>query len=50
MRVRRLANQARREGRVNAGEDVRVFEERRFYAGKGLRRNKEGGSETGSEV
>jgi hypothetical protein len=47
MRVRRLANQARREGRTNT-VDIKVFEERKFYTGKGLRRTK--GSESGSDV
>jgi predicted MFS family arabinose efflux permease len=47
MRVRRLANQARREGRTNT-VDIKVFEERKFYTGKGLRRTN--GSESGSDV
>ena len=36
MRVRRLANQAKGEGRVNT-EDIKIFEERQFYK-KGLKR------------
>ncbi|KAH7090733.1 high-affinity nicotinic acid transporter [Paraphoma chrysanthemicola] len=43
MRVRRLANQARKEGRTNT-VDIKVFEERRFYVGRGLRRTKVSGS------
>ncbi|KAF2829730.1 high-affinity nicotinic acid transporter [Ophiobolus disseminans] len=39
MRVRRLANQARKEGRTNT-EDIKIFEERQFYEGKGLKRTK----------
>ncbi|KAF2036202.1 MFS general substrate transporter [Setomelanomma holmii] len=39
MRVRRLANQARKEWRTNT-EDIKIFEERRFYEGVGLRRTK----------
>jgi hypothetical protein len=37
MRVRRLANQAKEKGRVNA-EDIKIFEERQFYK-KGLKRS-----------
>lgn len=48
MRVRRLANQARREGKTNV-EDIKIFEERKFYSGVGLKRNKFG-SEVSSEV
>ena len=48
MRVRRLANQAKKEGRVNA-EDIRIFEERRFYDG-GLRRKKGVENDSASEV
>ncbi|KAH7392484.1 high-affinity nicotinic acid transporter [Pyrenochaeta sp. MPI-SDFR-AT-0127] len=48
MRIRRLANQARKEGRTNV-EDIKIFQERRFYSGLGLRRNKNG-SETSSNV
>ncbi|KAF2644428.1 permease of the major facilitator superfamily [Massarina eburnea CBS 473.64] len=33
MRVRRLRQQAEKEGRVLADDDVKVFEERRFYDG-----------------
>ena len=48
MRVRRLANQAKKEGRVNA-EDIRIFEERRFYDG-GLMRKKGVENDSASEV
>ncbi|KAF1851996.1 high-affinity nicotinic acid transporter [Cucurbitaria berberidis CBS 394.84] len=48
MRVRRLANQARKEGRTNL-EDIKIFQERKFYSGVGLKRNKNG-SETSSHV
>ncbi|KAF2795750.1 high-affinity nicotinic acid transporter [Melanomma pulvis-pyrius CBS 109.77] len=37
MRVRRLANTARKEGRTNFGDDIRIFEERRFYDGVKLK-------------
>lgn len=33
MRVRRLANRARKEGKVVAGDDIRIFKERRFFKG-----------------
>lgn len=49
MRVRRLANQARREGKTNT-VDIRIFEERTFYKGRGLRRVKGSGSGSGSEI
>lgn len=48
MRVRRLANQAKTEGRVNA-EDIKIFEERVFYR-KGLRRAKGSRGHNGSDV
>ena len=33
MRVRRLRQKAEKEGRVLADDDVKVFEERKFYGG-----------------
>ncbi|TDZ33810.1 MFS transporter prlL [Colletotrichum spinosum] len=33
MRVRRKILKARRQGKVNSDDDIRVFEERRFYSG-----------------
>jgi len=32
-RIARLRKQAKKEGRVFAGDDVKVFEERQFYTG-----------------
>ncbi|KAF2113190.1 high-affinity nicotinic acid transporter [Lophiotrema nucula] len=45
MRVRRLANKARKEGRTNATEDIRIFEERQFYKGVKKAKAEESGSE-----
>ena len=33
MRVRRKANKARKEGLVVAGDDIKIFEERKFFSG-----------------
>jgi hypothetical protein len=33
MRVRRLANKARKQGKVVSGDDIKIFEERKFYSG-----------------
>lgn len=38
LRVRRLRIKEEKQGRVYAGEDVRVYEEREFYEGVGRRR------------
>lgn len=35
LRIRRLRIQAEKEGRVFGDDDVRVFEERKFYSGLG---------------
>ncbi|KAF3048107.1 hypothetical protein E8E12_010378 [Didymella heteroderae] len=48
MRVRRLANKAKKEGRVNA-EDIKIFEERQFYD-RSLRRAKTPGEGDANEV
>jgi hypothetical protein len=46
MRIRRLANKARKHGKVVAGDDIRVFEERKFYIGvKRVRDDSSSGSE-----
>ena len=42
-RVRRLRKKAEKEGKVYAGEDVKVYEERQFYEGV----TKKGGADTG---
>jgi hypothetical protein len=41
LRVRRLRIKEEKEGRIYAGEDVRVYEERKFYEGVGLGRKRE---------
>jgi hypothetical protein len=38
LRVRRLRLKEEKEGRIYAGEDVRVYEEREFYDAVGRRR------------
>ena len=38
LRVRRLRIKEAKQGRVYAGEDIRVYEEREFYDGVGRRR------------
>ncbi|KAH7109667.1 high-affinity nicotinic acid transporter [Dendryphion nanum] len=43
MRVRRLRNQARKEGKTFGDDDVRIFEERKFY--EGVRVKKVGSSD-----
>jgi len=48
MRVRRLANKAKKEGRVNT-EDIKIFEERQFY-NRDLRRAKTSASDDAIEV
>lgn len=47
MRVRRLANKARKQGKTNFSEDIKIFEERRFYQGVKKIRDTES---TGSSV
>lgn len=32
MRVRRLVRKAKKEGKVYNGDDVKIFEERRFFS------------------
>ncbi|ORY67503.1 high-affinity nicotinic acid transporter [Pseudomassariella vexata] len=44
MRVRRLVRKAQREGKVFHGEDLKVFEERKFY--DGVRRRVDGETDT----
>ncbi|ETS80876.1 hypothetical protein PFICI_08405 [Pestalotiopsis fici W106-1] len=48
LRVRRIMNQARRDGRTNYEDDIRIFEERRFF--EGIRRTKDPVSEDNSQV
>lgn len=38
MRIRRLHNEARREGRTFGGDDIKIFEERKFYEGVRVKR------------